>query len=88
MKYMFYYLMIVNVVAWLVYGLDKQKAKRHVWRIPERVLIAFAAAGGSVGALAGMMMFRHKTKKPKFYIGVPVIMIAQVLILYYMIWVQ
>lgn len=85
MKYLFYYLIMINVAAWLIYGLDKQKAKRHAWRIPERVLIAFAAAGGSVGALAGMMMFRHKTKKPKFYIGVPVIMIMQIIVIFYLI---
>lgn len=73
-----YYLIIINVLAFLVYGLDKQKAKRGAWRIPEATLLLLAAIGGSVGAFAGMQVFRHKTRHLKFTLGVPVIFLLQV----------
>lgn len=76
-EYIIIYLLAVNIVAFLLYGLDKQKARMNRWRISERVLIMAAVAGGSVGAYAGMKMFSHKTKKPKFYLGVPVIILLQ-----------
>ncbi len=72
MRYLMYYLIIINIAAWIMYGLDKWKAKSGAWRIPERTLLLTALAGGSVGALAGMLLFHHKTRKPKFMIGVPV----------------
>lgn len=62
------------------YGLDKWKAKSGAWRIPERTLLLTALAGGSVGALAGMLLFHHKTRKPKFMIGVPVMFAAHCVI--------
>lgn len=80
MRYLMYYLIIVNIAAWIMYGLDKWKAKSGAWRIPERTLLLIALAGGSVGALAGMLLFRHKTKKPKFIIGVPVMIAAHCVI--------
>lgn len=70
---------VVNVIAFLMYGLDKVKAKRLQWRIPESTLLGVAVIGGSIGAFLGMQIFHHKTKKPKFYIGVPVIFILQVI---------
>lgn len=73
------YLIIINLTAFIMYGLDKQKAVRHKWRIPERVLIGVAAFGGSVGALLGMRVFHHKTKHMKFVIGVPAIIVIQVI---------
>lgn len=57
---------------------DKIKAKRNLWRIPEATLIGVAAIGGSIGAIAGMNLFRHKTKHAKFYIGLPVILALQI----------
>ena len=57
---------------------DKRKAVKKKWRIPEATLLFWAAIGGSVGALAGMYVFRHKTKHPKFTLGVPAILIAQI----------
>ena len=66
MKWLMYYLIVVNLLTWLIYGIDKWKAKRRAWRIPERTLLLLAAAGGCTGALAGMLMFRHKTRKLKF----------------------
>ena len=69
MKWLMYYLIVVNLLTWIIYGIDKWKAKRRAWRIPERTLLLLAAAGGCTGALAGMLMFRHKTRKLKFMIG-------------------
>ena len=63
MKWLMYYLIVVNLLTWIIYGIDKWKAKRRAWRIPERTLLLLAAAGGCTGALAGMLMFRHKTSE-------------------------
>lgn len=73
------YLELVNLAAFALYGIDKRRAKRGKWRIPEATLLLIAVIGGSVGALAGMYLFRHKTRKPKFSVGVPVILGMQVL---------
>lgn len=81
----FYYLIIINLVTFVVYGMDKRKAIKNKWRIPEKTLLGLAAVGGSVGALAGMYGFRHKTKHMKFVIGVPVILAIQIGIGYYFI---
>ena len=80
MRILMWYLIIVNIGTWLAFGLDKWKAKTGAWRIPERVLLLLALAGGSVGAMAGMMLFRHKTRKPKFFISVPVMFVLHCLI--------
>lgn len=77
------YLCVINIAAFLLYGLDKQKAKMNRWRIPEKVLIGLAAIGGSIGALTGMRVFHHKTKKAKFFIGVPLILFVQIGIVVY-----
>ena len=77
MKWLMYYLIVVNLLTWIIYGIDKWKAKRRAWRIPERTLLLLVAAGGCTGALAGMLMFRHKTRKLKFMIGVPVIFVVE-----------
>ena len=77
MKWLMYYLIVVNLLTWIIYGIDKWKAKRRAWRIPERTLLLLAAAGGCTVALAGMLMFRHKTRKLKFMIGVPVIFVVE-----------
>lgn len=63
----------VNAAAFILYGIDKRKARRHLWRIPERVLLLAAAAGGAPGALAGMRFFRHKTRHAVFRCGLPVL---------------
>ena len=65
MKILLVYLLLVNVIAFIMYGADKQKAKHDKWRIPEATLILWAVIGGSFGALAGMMVLHHKTKKPR-----------------------
>ena len=76
MRFLTYYLAVINFLTWFIYGLDKGRAKAGKWRIPERTLLILAAAGGSAGALAGMLMFRHKTRKAKFVISVPVLLVV------------
>lgn len=79
-KLILIYLLIVNAIAFLLMLVDKQKARRKLWRIPEATLLLSAAIGGSIGALAGMYTFRHKTKHLKFTLGVPAILIAQIVV--------
>ena len=74
------YLALVNVIAFVMYGADKQKAIRKQWRIPEAQLLAVAAIGGSVGAILGMQFFHHKTRKWKFRVGVPLILAVQLIL--------
>ena len=74
--------MIMAIVA---NQMDKYKAKKNLWRIPERTLMGFAAIGGSLGALAGMYLVRHKTKHLKFTVGIPVILFLHVLIAVWLI---
>ena len=77
------YLLLINIITFAIYAIDKRNAKTDSWRISERMLILFAVAGGSTGALLGMYICRHKTRKTKFKIGIPVIMIIQILSLYF-----
>ena len=80
MRILIWYLAVINFITWIAYGLDKGRAKSGKWRIPERTLLLLALLGGSLGALAGMIMFRHKTRKPKFFISVPVMFVAHCVI--------
>jgi len=70
----------MNLITFIVYGIDKRKAKKRLWRIPEATLIGLALMGGSVGAFLGMKFFHHKTKHIKFYVGVPAIFITEIVI--------
>ena len=74
------YLIVINVVAFLAFGLDKLKAKADAWRIPEKTLLSLAIIGGSVGAILGMRTFRHKTRHKQFSVGLPVILAVQLII--------
>lgn len=78
MPYVIAYLVIINIVAFVTMGIDKWKAKKKRWRIRERTLFAEAILGGSIGALAGMYVFRHKTKHRKFVLGIPLILMVQI----------
>ena len=78
MKYFLLYLLLINAAAFLLMLVDKIKAKKNRWRIPERTLFCSALLGGSIGALVGMYTFRHKTKHLKFTLGVPAILFAQI----------
>ena len=72
------YLLLINAVAFLLMLIDKYKAKKNLWRIPEATLMTSAALGGSIGALLGMYTVRHKTRQPKFTVGIPLILAAQI----------
>lgn len=81
MQYLWYYLIAINALSLLLMQRDKQRAREKKWRIPEAVLLFFPLMGGSLGAVMGMMLFRHKTKHPLFSIGLPVILFIQIGIL-------
>lgn len=74
------YLVIINIVTFIVMGIDKNRAKKKKWRISEGALLTLAVLGGSIGGIAGMYTFRHKTQKKRFSIGFPLILIIEILI--------
>ena len=73
------YLVIVNILGFALMGIDKKKAEKNKWRIPEKTLFIVAAIGGSVGSILGMKVFRHKTKHTKFTVGMPAILVFQLM---------
>lgn len=77
------YLLIINALSLLLMLADKRKAQKNLWRIPEKTLLLSAAMGGSIGALAGMYLFRHKTKHLKFTLGIPAILAVQLALAVY-----
>ena len=83
MKYILIYLGIINLIGFFAMFLDKQKAKRGKWRIPEKTLFLLAVIGGSLGTTLGMHMFRHKTKHWYFKFGMPMILIIQFILMIY-----
>lgn len=74
------YLALINIVLFVLFGRDKAAAQRGARRTPETTLLALAVIGGSLGGLLGMLLFRHKTRKPAFRIGLPLILIVQLLL--------
>lgn len=80
MKLVFLYLLIINAIGFVLMLVDKFKAKKNLWRIPEATLLMVAALGGSIGSLMGMYTVRHKTKHKKFTIGIPLILALQVVL--------
>lgn len=81
---LYYYLIAINTITFLVYGLDKLKAKKGKWRIPESTLLLLAIIGGSIGAFLGMKVWHHKTMHKKFKYGIPLIIILQLGVLLYL----
>ena len=77
-----YYLIVVNILTFAVYGIDKWKAKQGSWRISEATLLMLAVIGGTIGALLGMQVWRHKTMHLKFKYGLPLILLAQIALMY------
>ena len=77
-----------KIITWIAYGLDKGRAKSGKWRIPERTLLLLALIGGSLGALAGMILFRHKTRKPKFFVSVPVMFVVHCVIVAMLVYMK
>ncbi len=80
MKYIAIYLILINALSLLLMLIDKFKAKKKLWRIPEKVLLGVCAIGGSIGGLLGMKLFRHKTLHPQFSIGIPVMLALQIVL--------
>lgn len=78
LQYIPIYFAAINLVTFFVYGIDKYRAKRGAWRIPEKTLFLLPILGGSIGAIAGMKFFHHKTKHWYFRYGLPLILLAQV----------
>ncbi len=85
MKLLFPYLLIINAAAFLLMLVDKRKAQKKRWRIPERTLLLSAALGGSLGALLGMQLFRHKTRHLRFSLGIPVMLAIHCLLLVFLL---
>lgn len=80
------YFAAVNLCGFVAFGIDKSRSIRAKWRIPEITLFSFAIFGGGVGCFLGMRIFRHKTLHPKFYIGIPAIIIIEALVILYFIF--
>ncbi len=80
------YFVAINLITFFVMWLDKRKAKKGKWRIPENTLLLFVILGGGIGGIAGMYTFHHKTQKAKFVIGFPVILICEVLLIALILW--
>lgn len=80
MDILIYYLLIINALAFLLMLTDKRRARKNAWRIPEATLLGVAALGGSLGAVLGMRLFRHKTLHPKFSIGLPLMLSLHILL--------
>ena len=83
-SYLAYYLLAINAVTFIIYGIDKYKAKNAKWRIPEATLLMMAVIGGSVGAWLGMKVWHHKTMHKKFKYGIPAILLIQIALMAYL----
>ena len=82
MKTYIFYFILINVVTFFLFGIDKWKAKKGRWRISEATLLIFAVIGGSIGAWLGMKTWHHKTMHKKFKYGIPLILLVQIALLY------
>lgn len=83
-SYLTYYLLAINAVAFIMYGIDKYKAKKAKWRISEATLLLLAVLGGSIGAWMGMKVWHHKTMHKKFKYGIPAILLIQIALMAYL----
>ena len=83
-SYLAYYLLAINAVTFIVYGIDKYKAKKAKWRISEATLLLLAVLGGSIGAWIGMKVWHHKTMHKKFKYGIPAILLIQIALMAYL----
>ena len=85
MQVLYIYLAIINAISFILMLVDKYKARKNLWRIPEATMMGFAAAGGSIGTLAGMYLVRHKTKHLKFTVGIPIFLFVHIVIAIWLI---
>ena len=83
-SYLIYYLLAINAVAFIMYGIDKYKAKKAKWRISEATLLLLAVLGGSIGAWMGMKVWHHKTMHKNFKYGIPAILLIQIALMTYL----
>lgn len=83
-----YYLIVINILTFAVYGIDKWKARKAMWRVREASLLMLAVLGGSIGAWLGMKVWHHKTQHKKFRYGIPAIIIIQLVIIGYFLYLQ
>ena len=83
---MIIYFVVINIIGFFIMFIDKQKAKRGAWRIPEKTLFIITALGGGIGTIAGMYTFRHKTQKLQFVVGLPFITILEIILAIYWIF--
>ena len=83
MKALICYIVVINLVSFMMFGIDKYKARRGQWRISEATLLAVAAIGGSIGAWMGMKVWHHKTLHSKFRYGVPIMLLAHIALIAY-----
>ena len=84
-KLILLYLLIINAISLLLMLADKRKAQQNLWRIPERTLFTAALFGGSIGSILGMYLFRHKTKHWYFVLGMPAILVVQIMLFCYLL---
>ena len=77
---MTYYLLLINIATFLAFAIDKRKAVKRKWRVPEKTLLGLPLIGGSAGGLIAMYLFRHKIRKPAFAYGLPVMLLVQVIV--------
>lgn len=80
------YVLVINLIGFLIMGLDKFKAKKGFWRTPEKTIFTITLLGGGIGTVTGMYFFRHKTKKMKFTIGLPTILISEIVLIIYFLF--
>lgn len=85
-KYFIYYLIVINLIGFITMFWDKRQAKKGRWRTPEKTLFTITFLGGGIGTILGMYLFRHKTKKLRFTIGFPVILISEIVLIIYFIF--
>lgn len=85
-KFCIYFYLIINIFTFFLFGIDKAKAKLNKWRIPENILILFCLLGGAFGGIGGMLIFNHKTRKPKFYVLVPLMFVIHSALFIYILF--
>ena len=86
-QFFFYYLIIINLITFIIFGIDKYKAIKDQWRIKEATLLGLSFIGGALGGMLGMYVFRHKTKKFYFFLGIPFMMILHVVLFVYFVFI-
>lgn len=86
-QFFFYYLIIINLITFIIFGIDKYKAIKDQWRIKESTLLGLSFIGGALGGMLGMYVFRHKTKKFYFFLGIPFMMILHVALFIYFVFI-